>query len=388
MTLRVVMIAGEASGDILGSLVLSSLKSRQPNLTVTGIGGKAMQDLGLEPVFPMEHLTVLGLGEALRSYRRLKNHARVLMDHIVDTRPDVIITIDNKGFSLRLGKALKAKMAAKGWSAPIVHMVAPTVWAWGAWRAKAIAHSVDRLLCLFPFEVPYFTRHGVDAVAVGHPSVDDHRPSWAEARRDLGLSPSDQALAILPGSRRREINALLPFMRDAVRLIRRSHPKIKVFLPVVESVRGDIDALIDPQDDIIMTPQEQAKTVMSACDFGLICSGTVTLEAALCGLPGHVYYKVDALTYGVGRMLLDQSKIVLANAVSGEPIYPLSLNREVTAEAMAKASLAHLENASDHHHTDQTSAAIKTALIDAIKTGKGNFAENSADAILSMIKSD
>jgi len=289
---------------------------------------------------------------------------------------------------LRLGKALKAEMAAKGWSAPIVHMVAPTVWAWGAWRAKAIVDSVDRLLCLFPFEVPYFTRHGVDAVAVGHPSVDDHRPSRAEARRDLELSPSDQALAILPGSRRREINALLPFMRDAVRLIRRSHPQLKVFLPVVESVRGDIDALIDPQDDIILIPQEQAKTVMSACDFGLICSGTVTLEAALCGLPGHVYYKVDALTYLMGRMLLDQSKIVLANAVSGEPIYPLSLNREVTAEAMAKASLAHLENVSDHHHTGQTSAAIKTALIDAIKTGKGNFAENSADAILSMIKSD
>ena len=251
-----------------------------------------------------------------------------------------------------------------------------------------MTQSVDRLLCLFPFEVPYFTRHGVDAVAVGHPSVDDLRPSRSQARRDLGLSPSDQALAILPGSRRREINALLPFMRDAVRLIRRSHPQLKVFLPVVESVRGDIDALIDPQDGIILTPQEQAKTVMSACDFGLICSGTVTLEAALCGLPGHVYYKVDALTYGVGRMLLDQSKIVLANAVSGEPIYPLSLNREVTAEAMAKASLAHLENASERHHTGQTSVTIKTALIDAIKTGNGNFAENSADAILSMIKSD
>ncbi len=384
MTLRVVMIAGETSGDLLGAQVLSSLKKRVPNLKVSGVGGQAMQGLGLKPVFPMEELTVLGLGEALRSYRRLKKQARVLMDHIFATQPDVIVTIDNKGFSLRLGKALKAEMASKGWSAPIVHMVAPTVWAWGAWRAKAVAQSVDRLLCLFPFEVPYFTCHGVDAVAVGHPSVEEKRPSRAKARQGLGLGQSDQALAILPGSRRREIKALLPSMRDAVRLIRRTHPNLKVYLPVVEAVRDEIEAFISDDDNFTLARQDQAKTVMSACDFGLICSGTVTLEAALCGLPGHVYYKVDALTYWIGRMMLDQSKIVLANAVSGQKIYPLSLNQKANALAMAQASLDYFERGDHSAQGGDHSSVIKSSL----KAGKGSFAENSSDAILSMIKGD
>jgi len=384
MTLRVVMIAGETSGDLLGAQVLSSLKKRVPNLKVSGVGGQAMQGLGLKPVFPMEELTVLGLGEALRSYRRLKKQAWVLMDHIFATQPDVIVTIDNKGFSLRLGKALKAEMAAKGWSAPIVHMVAPTVWAWGAWRAKAVAQSVDRLLCLFPFEVPYFTCHGVDAVAVGHPSVEEKRPSRAKARQGLGLEQSDQALAILPGSRRREIKALLPSMRDAVRLIRRTHPNLKVYLPVVEAVRDEIEAFISDDDNFTLARQDQAKTVMSACDFGLICSGTVTLEAALCGLPGHVYYKVDALTYWIGRMMLDQSKIVLANAISGQKIYPLSLNQKTNALAMAQASLDYFERGDPSAQGGDHSSVIKSSL----KAGKGSFAENSSDAILSMLKGD
>jgi lipid-A-disaccharide synthase len=384
MTLRVVMIAGETSGDLLGAQVLSSLKKRVPNLKVSGVGGQAMLGLGLKLVFPMEELTVLGLGEALWSYRRLKKQARVLMDHIFVTQPDVIVTIDNKGFSLRLGKALKAEMAAKGWSAPIVHMVAPTVWAWGAWRAKAVAQSVDRLLCLFPFEVPYFTCHGVDAVAVGHPSVKEKRPSRAKARQGLGLGQSDQALAILPGSRRREIKALLPSMRDAVRLIRRTHPSLKVYLPVVEAVRDEIEAFISDDDNFTLARQDQAKTVMSACDFGLICSGTVTLEAALCGLPGHVYYKVDALTYCIGRMMLDQSKIVLANAVSGQKIYPLSLNQKANALAMALASLDYFERGDHFAQGGDHSSVIKSSL----KTGKGSFAENSSDAILSMLKGD
>ena len=120
----------------------------------------------------------------------------------METRPDVIVTIDNKGFSLRLGKALKTKMAAAGWSAPVVHLVAPTVWAWGAWRAKSVAASVDRLLCLFPFEVPYFTRYGVDAIAVGHPAVERKRPSKKQARKALGLHDQDDVLVLLPGSRK------------------------------------------------------------------------------------------------------------------------------------------------------------------------------------------
>ena len=385
MTIKIVMIAGEASGDSLGGQVLAALKADQANLNISGVGGDAMQAQGLQPVFPMEDLTVLGLSHAVKSYGRLKKRAAALIDHIMETRPDVIVTIDNKGFSLRLGKALKARMAAAGWSAPVVHLVAPTVWAWGAWRAKSVAASVDRLLCLFPFEVPYFTRYGVDAIAVGHPAVERKRPSKKQARKVLGLHDQDDVLVLLPGSRKREIETLLPDMLKAVEVIQQEKPEVKVVLPAASSVQGLIKNMItNPittnHAQITITDQSQTKNALAAGDFGLICSGTVTLEAALSGLHGHVYYQVDRLTLMIGRMILDRSKIVLPNAISGEEIYPLSLNNEFTAETMAADALAFFNG------DKSTLNSQKTPLTASLTAGGYGFAQNVATAILGVIK--
>ena len=244
MTIKIVMIAGEASGDSLGGQVLAALNARPDDLEVTGVGGDAMQAQGLKTIFPMSDLTVMGFSHAIQSYGVLKKRAAKITDHIFETRPDVIVTIDNKGFSLRLGKALKEKMAATGWSVPIVHLVAPTVWAWGAWRAKSVADSVDKLLCLFPFELPYFTRYRVDAVAVGHPAVEQSRPSKTKARKALGLKKNDSMLVLLPGSRKREIEELLPDMLQSLRIIRQTKPDVKVFLPAASSVKPLIESMI------------------------------------------------------------------------------------------------------------------------------------------------
>ena len=384
MTIKIVMIAGEASGDSLGGQVLAALNARRDDLEVTGVGGDAMQAHGLKPIFPMADLTVMGFSHAIKSYGSLKKRAAEIIDHIFKTRPDVIVTIDNKGFSLRLGKALKAKMAATGWSAPIVHLVAPTVWAWGAWRAKSVAASVDKLLCLFPFELPYFTRYGVDAVAVGHPAVEQSRPSKFEARKVLGLKADDHVLVLLPGSRKREIEALLPDMLQSLSIIRRTKPNLKVFLPAASSVRPLITGMVTPEDQVEVTDQSDANTVMAAGDYGLICSGTVTLEAALSGLDGHVYYQVDGLSLLIGKMILDWSKVVLPNAISGQEIYPLSLNKEFTAKTMAADALAYF--AAVKNAAEEKSDSIKTPLTKALTAGDDGFAENTANAIMSAIK--
>ena len=381
MTIKIVMIAGEASGDSLGGQVLAALNARRDSLEVSGVGGDAMQTQGLKTIFPMADLSVVGLSHTIKSYGRLKKRAVELTDHIFETRPDVIVTIDNKGFSLRLGKALKAKMAATNWSAPIVHLVAPTVWAWGAWRAKSVAASVDKLLCLFPFELPYFTRYGVDAEAVGHPAVEQSRPSKVEARKALGINADDQVLVLLPGSRKREIETLLPEMMKAVRIIRKTKPDANVFLPAASSVKPLIMEILTPKDQVEVTDQSQAQHVMAAGDYGMICSGTVTLEAALSGLAGHVYYQVDGLTFLIGKMILDRSKIVLPNAITGHEIYPLSLNKEFTAERMAADALAYL-----NAPIESDEESIKTPLTKALTAGDDGFAENVANAIRAAIK--
>ena len=406
MALKIVMIAGEASGDQLGGRVLAALRHGHADLDVTGIGGETMQAQGLKPVFPMADLTVMGLSHAIKSYRRLKRRAAELIDHIMTSRPDVIVTIDNKGFSLRLGKALKARMANEGWSVPIVHLVAPTVWAWGAWRAKSIAQSVDRLLCLFPFEVPFFTRYGVDAIAVGHPAREENRLNKTQARQNLGMDADDLILVLLPGSRQREISNLLPVMLDAVKIIRHQEPNLKVILPAASSVASLVDGLVASDDHIQVLDQSQSQAVMAAGDYGLICSGTVTLESALSGLEGHVYYRADLLTLWLGKMMIDRSKIVLANAISGHQIYPLSLNNEFSAKTMAEDVLDHLtmtKTVTEHSgSTNAKSLQINKILSDALTPkqmaanhmppddaiiSKNSFAENTAKAILNVVQS-
>lgn len=371
---HIFMMAGEASGDALGASAISALQSGGEAYEITGVGGALMLGLGLNPVVDMSEFNVFGFSQSIKAYKRLKQRARELIAHIMATRPELVVMIDNKGFSKRFGKMLKAEMAAACWTAPIVQLVAPTVWAWGPWRAKAMNKSADHVLCLFPFEPPYFTPYGIDAVAVGHPSLDHFRPEKKDARQSLGLDPSDQVLVILPGSRPREVEKLLPQMLKAGEMLRQNSPNLRVILPAAEQVGAQIRGIAGDVPWITIYGQDQTNTVMSAGDYGLICSGTVSLEAALCGLHGHVYYHVDPVTTLIGRFLMDRSKIVLPNAVSGEVIYEVSLNKDVTVEHMVKTADAFFK-------TKTEPKPIKTRLIKSLTAGDGDFGQNTAAAL-------
>lgn len=332
---HIFMLAGEASGDKLGGSILREMRSRGYDDRITGIGGVEMQAEGLEPLFEMEELTVMGIGGAIKNYSPLKKRLHQLVQHIRLTKPRMVFTIDSKAFSLRLGKTLKAVMAKEGWSVPVVHLVAPTVWAWGSWRAKSIPDCVDHLLCLFPFEVPYFTKYGASAHAVGHPAIDIEWPAQRQARAYLNFEQDEVIIGLFPGSRRREVAGLLPEMVEAIRLLRERHPQIKAILPVASSVRQNIEEFLTPEDGIQLLDEADRYHAMKAADYGLICSGTVTLETALSGLNGSAYYAADSVSVFIGKRLVDMTKVILPNAITGEEIYTLQINKEFTAASMA-----------------------------------------------------
>ena len=381
MAEEIFMLAGEVSGDKLGGTILKEMRQRGYKDRVVGVGGVEMQAQGLEPIFPMQELTVMGIGGAIRHYSRLKKRLYQLVDYIRKLKPRMVFTIDSKAFSLRFGKELKSVMAKEGWNVPIVHLVAPTVWAWGAGRAKSIPQSDDHLLWLFPFEVPYFTKYGASARTVGHPAADIKWPSKGVSRKNLSLSSNDKVIGLFPGSRRREVGGILPDMCEALRLVRETQPDIKAVLPAATSVRSIIEEFLTPEDGVQLVDEALRYDVMRAADYGLICSGTVTLETALAGLQGSAYYASDPVSVFIGKRLVDMTKVILPNAITGEEIYSLQLNKEFNASSMALKIQEFLDN--PNKTTLDSSQKLKTALTPDHGLGKhgSRFDQNVVDAI-------
>ena len=336
----VFILTGEPSADALGGEIMGALGK---DVEVFGMGGQAMKSAGLDAIARQERLTIIGLGGAVRAWFDLHALADELIATILSRRPDVILTIDSKAFSLRFARRLKKAMAKAGWQAPIVHLVAPTVWSWGGWRAKHFAEVMDEVLCLFPFEPAYFTRYGGKARYVGHPLLAREMPSKAAARRALGLDAGAEVVALMPGSRASEVKRLLPVMHRAYGEMKVKKPHLQAILPLSASVTPLVQNLLGADCDIQLVKGDAASmTALVAADAGVICSGTATLEAGLADLHGLVVYRTDWLTMLIARFFVDKSKIVLANVVTGRDFYPLLLGRRVNSRNLSQGILSAL----------------------------------------------
>lgn len=369
----VFVIAGEPSADVLGGAIMREFG---PSLCCFGIGGKDMQAAGLDLIAEQDALTVIGFGAAIKAWPRLTRLADDLIAEIMVRRPDAILTIDSKGFSLRFARRLKKAMAKADWHAPIIHLVAPTVWAWGRGRAKSFAAVMDRLLCLFPFEPPYFTPHGLQTDYVGHPLFDRNIPTKAKARKALGLDSKEPIIVLAPGSRKGEVKRLLPRMIAAYDDLRGEHPNLQAILPASSYVEPLIKDILAGHDGVhLVSGDGDMITALAAGDAGIICSGTATLEAGLAGLPGVIIYDADWFSLTLGRMVMDMSKVVLANVLADQPLYPFLLAKEVTTQAMCHHVLAAL--------SDPQKGANIAAIINASARPKqhSNFAAASVAAI-------
>nr|WP_315464653.1 lipid-A-disaccharide synthase [uncultured Rhodoferax sp.] len=340
----IAMVAGEASGDLLAGLLLAGVRQRWPESTAHGIGGPQMAKQGFQAWWPHHKLAVHGFSwELLRRYREIVGIRAALGDRLLSAKPDVFIGVDAPDFNLDLEARLKAQ------GVKTVHFVCPSIWAWRPERVEKLRRSTDHVLCIFPFEPELLASHGISASYVGHPlaNVIPMEPDKAAARRALGLSDTDEVVAILPGSRQSEIRHLaLRFFRAAA-LIQSARPAIKFIVPAVPGLLPEIEAIAlrSGMAGRLQLLTGQSHTALAACDVTLIASGTATLEAALFKRPMVIGYHMSWLSWQIMRRKRLQPWVGLPNILCRDFVVPELLQDAATPEALASAVLQWLDAA-------------------------------------------
>ena len=378
-TLKIAIVAGEASGDMLGAALMQSLLGLHPDLKFEGMGGPLMEEVGLHSLYPMETLSVMGFIEPLKRLPELLKVRLGLVDYLAGSKPDVFIGIDSPDFNLGVEKSLRNR------GVPTVHYVSPSVWAWRQGRVKSIRNAVDLVLCLLPFEADFYRREGVPATYVGHPMADeiDIVQDRRAHRQSLNLPniPGDsQLVAILPGSRMSEIDKIAPvFFATADKLVR-SH-KNRVFLvpAASEKVRSRLVSLAADRPYLHIM-DGRARRVLGASEAALVASGTATLEALLMKCPMVVAYRVDRLTYWIGKMLVKTNYLALANLIAGRGLVKERIQSAATVETLFE-DMEHLlaRDQKRENLIDEFGKLHGSLRLDASRT--------AANAVLNLIKS-
>ena len=340
--LQVALVAGETSGDLLAGLLMDGLRDEWPSMKAFGIGGPQMNLRGFKAWWPHEKLSVHGYGwEVLRRYREIVGIRKQLKDRLLQQRPDVFIGVDAPDFNLDLEAALKAQ------GIKTVHFVSPSVWAWRPERVEKIRRSVDHVLCIFPFEPALLAQHGIAATYVGHPlaNVIPMVPDRSAARSALGLADQDRVVAILPGSRKSEIQHLALRFFQAAALIQQAQPAMKFIVPSLPAHKADVEqaARASGMSRHLQIVEGQSHTVLAACDVTLIASGTATLEAALFKRPMVIAYRMGWLSWQIMRRKKLQPWVGLPNILCRQFVVPELLQDAATPQALADSVLAWLD---------------------------------------------
>lgn len=332
---RVAMVAGETSGDLLAGLLLGGMRSRWPRLACMGIGGTRMTAQGFDAWWPSDALAVRGYVEVLRHYRRIVAIRTQLRERLLRQPPDLFVGVDAPDFNLALESALRGR------GVRTVHFVCPSVWAWRAGRLETVRASADHVLCLFPFEPPLLHAHGIAATFVGHP-LADVIPMHADrdaARAALGLHGDGPVLAILPGSRRSEIEYLAARFFAAAALLQRERPGLQCVVPTVPSLLPLVERIARAAGmaGSLRVVAGQSHAALAACDVTLIASGTATLEAALFKRPMVIAYGMHWLSWQIMRRKRLQPWVGLPNILCQEFVVPELLQERATPRALASA---------------------------------------------------
>ena len=336
------MVAGEASGDLLAGLLLGGLRARWPDLAAQGIGGPKMAAQGFEAWWPHDKLAVRGYVEVLSHYRELAGIRNQLAERLLAAKPDLFIGVDAPDFNLDLEARLKAG------GIRTVHFVSPSIWAWRGKRIEKIRQAVDAVLCIFPFEPEIYAKSGIAAHYVGHPLADTIplEVPRAEARAALGLG-DESVVALLPGSRRSEIQYIAPRLFAAAAEMARLRSGLRFILPVVPGLRHLIEPLRRQYADRVTVELLDGRSheALAACDVTLIASGTATLEAALFKRPMVITYAMHALSWQMMKRMKYQPWVGLPNILLRDFAVPELIQGDATPERLAHATLAWLDDA-------------------------------------------
>lgn len=345
--MNIFVIAGEPSGDKLGGALMQGLRTLEPDVIFDGVGGPLMQAQGLTSRFDMSELSVMGIAEVLPKYRSLMRRINETAAAVVNTVPDILVTIDSPDFCLRVARRVKAANP----NIRTAHYVAPTVWAWRPGRAAKMAQMVDQVLALFPFEPPYMEAAGMVCDFVGHPVVAEPVATDADAmafreRHGIGDAP---CLLVLPGSRRGEVGRLAPIFAEALRLVLAARPEIRVVLPAASSVAALVAELtrdwpgapiiLDPRGQTVEAEATERRAAFRAANLALAASGTVSLELAAAGTPMVIAYDMNWLSRQLVTRMLQVDTVTLVNLVSDTRVVPEFLGANCMPKAIATSLL-------------------------------------------------
>jgi lipid-A-disaccharide synthase len=369
--LRIALVAGEASGDILGSGLMRAIRARHPDVEFIGVGGPLMEAEGMTSYFPMERLSVMGLVEVLGRLKELLARRKLLIQTLIDEKPDVFVGIDAPDFTLNI--ELKLRQAG----IKTVHYVSPSVWAWRQKRVLKIREGCDLMLTLLPFEARFYEEKGVPVRFVGHPLADTialHADRLA-ARAELGLG-AGPVVALMPGSRGGEVGRLGALFFDAAQRLLAARPDLHFVLPCASPQRRDqIEQLLQGRELPLTLLDGQSHLALAACNAVLIASGTATLEALLYKRPMVVAYRLAPLTYWILKRMVKSPYVSLPNLLAQRLLVPELLQDAATPEALAQTLLPLLDN-----------GYAQTAGFDEIhRTLRRDASNQAADAVLNLI---
>ena len=364
--LLVALVAGEASGDLLGAGLMQALREQHPHISFMGVGGPRMEAEGLVSEFPMERLAVMGLVEVLGRLRELLGRRKALIAQLLDARPDVFIGIDAPDFVLEI----EAQLHRAG--IPAVHYVSPSVWAWRQKRVLKIRDGCDLMLTLFPFEARFYEEQQVPVRFVGHPLADTIPldSDRLTARQALGLPEQGQVVALLPGSRGGEVGRLGALFLDAAAQLLAVRPGVRFVLPCANAARrAQVEQLLEGRPPLpLLLTDGRSHEVLAACDGVLIASGTATLETLLFKRPMVVAYRVAPLTYLILKQLVKSPYISLPNLLAGRKLVPELIQHEATPERLVAELLPLLERPQQQtdsfetiHHSLRRDASVQAA---------------------------
>lgn len=338
---QIFLVAGEPSGDRLGAHLMAALRRRLGEVTFSGIGGENMVNEGLQSLFPMHELTLMGFAEVLPHLPRLMRRLRQTATAIRDDRPDLVVTIDSPGFNGRLLDRLRGSGIATA------HYGAPAVWAWRPGRLRSWIGRVDRLLAILPFEPPIFTAAGIDCHYVGHPVLE--RMTAADEsnfRQRFQIPAADLLIGLLPGSRRSELRHLLPVLKEAADRLRQAEPKASFVMPTLPGLMAELRSAIASwhHPPLLVADEADRLDLFAACDLALAASGTVTLELAAAGTPMVIVYRAGFVSAAIARRLILVRYAGLPNLLLDRPLVPELLQERCKPDSLVNQALSLLRD--------------------------------------------
>ncbi len=377
-SLKLMMLAGEASGDLHGAHLAEALRAKEPGIQLFGAGGKKMEEAGVRLEIDLAEKAVVGFVEVLQNLSEFKRIFSHLTKRLKEEKPDAVILIDYPGFNLRFAKVAK-KLGVR-----VIYYISPQVWAWGGWRVKTIRETVDQMIVVFAFEEIFYKRRGISAQFVGHPLLDLIQPRENKMRllSELSIPDGKTLIGLLPGSREKEVKTLLPIMLGAAKILKERLPDAHFLIfksPTLPSELYDPFPAFDLPATFV---QDKNYEYRNALDFALVASGTATLETAVLGKPMVILYKVSPLTALLMRSLIQIPYVGLVNVVAGERIVPECLQYQATPRRVAEIALTYLKNPARLEGMRRDLEGIKERL------GEPGAAPRTAELILKGLDSN